>query len=373
MRLTQDDVARLLHEPSADTQIDLVQKISHHYGAQEEDAFSERERALAEQIFSALIGSAETQVRKAIAHNLKNIPDANREIVLKLARDVEEVSLPVLQFSEVLTDLDLVEIIASTQDEKRHMAIAKREKVSERVTEALVETKNENVVDLVLRNEGAQLNAQTYDKIIVQHSESAKIVESMLERGTLPVTVADKLIQRVSTTIKEQLRQKYDGVFEDKHLDKLLEQSLEVATLKLMGLESNDDEINKLIRHLGDSGKISPFTALCMGNYHLLEVSLSRLARVPLHNVRILLQDKGDLGIHAIYQKAQLPEGLFQAVYTGIRAIQKLEADSPSKLKYYRYSPVQIMEKMIELSQGRNIPNMQYLLTMIQHHSKAAA
>ena len=58
-----------------------------------------------------MIKDAEVRVREALAQNLKENPDLPHDVALSLAQDVDQVALPILQFSDVLTDDDLIEII----------------------------------------------------------------------------------------------------------------------------------------------------------------------------------------------------------------------------------------------------------------------
>ena len=49
-------------------------------------------------------------VRDALSENLKENPNVPHEVALSLAQDVDQVSLPVLQYSEILSDQDLTEV-----------------------------------------------------------------------------------------------------------------------------------------------------------------------------------------------------------------------------------------------------------------------
>ena len=76
----------------------------------------------------------------------------------------------------------------------------------------------------------------------------------------------------------------------------------------------------KLLKELSDSGRLPPFVALSTGDYTMFEISMARLARLSLNNARILLNDQGDLGFKALYQKARLPDALFDAVSVVFRS-----------------------------------------------------
>lgn len=368
MKIEAQDVARLMADPSPEAKLTLVEKLTHQYTAEGSDHFKAEESHLAEDIFRLLMKNAETHVRAALAENLKIAGNVPHDIVVSMAKDVAEVSLPVLQFSDVLSEADLLEIVQSSNDEARHLAIAAREIVPEKISDALVEKGNEKVVATLVKNEGAQIAENTFTKIVERHAGSEAIVQSMIERGSLPIAVAEKMMEKVSGAIREKLKTKYDGLVEVKKLDKIVEQSLEVGTLKLMGLKTTDDELAKMLRKLGETGKLSPFTALCMGDWHLFEVSMSRLARVPLNNVKILLNEKGEEGFDALYEKADLPMSMQAAVGLAVKAMLALESNyAKSNIKALKFSPVEVMQKMTELNSG-DIPNLGYIMSMMQHH-----
>src|SRR5690606_22052428 len=101
-------------------------------------------------------------VRAALAENLKEYAGLPRDLALTMARDVDTVALPVIRFSEVLEDDDLLEIVR-TQDTARQAAVAQRATVSERVSDALVETGKEDVVATLVGNDGAALSDATFE------------------------------------------------------------------------------------------------------------------------------------------------------------------------------------------------------------------
>lgn len=371
MKIEAQDVAALMANPSSEAKLVLVEKLSHQYTSDGAEHFKENEAAVAEDIFRLLMKNAETHVRAALADNLKLSGNVPHDIVVSMAKDVEEVSLPVLQFSDVLSEADLLEIVQSSNDEAKHLAIAGRETVSEKISDALVEKGSEKVVTTLVKNEGAQIAENTFNKIVDRHAENEAIVQSMIERGSLPIAVAEKMMEKVSGAIREKLKVKYEGMVEASKLNKVVEQSLEVATLKLMGLQTSDEDLLKMLKSLGDSGKLSPFTALCMGDWHLFEVSMSRLARVPLTNVKTLLNEKGEEGFEKLYDKADLPQSMMAAVGLAVKAMLALESNyAKSNIKALKFSPIEIMEKMKEISTG-DIPNIGYLMSMMQHHLKA--
>jgi uncharacterized protein (DUF2336 family) len=108
--LDSSDVARLLKEPTAENRAVAASKVSEQFSA---GNLSDEERKIAEEIFKIMVKDAEVRVREALSESLKSSDSIPHDVAVTLANDVKEVSMPMLEFSEVLTDEDLVEIIKS--------------------------------------------------------------------------------------------------------------------------------------------------------------------------------------------------------------------------------------------------------------------
>jgi len=106
--LSQADVLRLLADPTPETRIELASKVSGDYGT---EGLSEQERVIAGEVLKILVADVEVRVREALSSNLKEFPGLDHDIALSLANDVDTVALPMLQFSTVLADADLIEIV----------------------------------------------------------------------------------------------------------------------------------------------------------------------------------------------------------------------------------------------------------------------
>lgn len=84
-----------------------------------------------------------------------------------MARDPEiSVAAPVLEFSPVLTDQDLVEIIEASPIAGSLAAISRRVNVGEEVSKAIVGTGDTDAIAALLGNQSAQIREETLDLII---------------------------------------------------------------------------------------------------------------------------------------------------------------------------------------------------------------
>ena len=359
-KLTAEDVARLMGDRSICSEKEVAGRLSIHYSANGIDAMSPTQNEMAEDIFRVLLSRAEVEVRAMLALNLKQSDKLPVEIVKKMASDVQDVAAPVIEFSQVLSDDDLLNIISSAGGQHgKLVAIAKRNTVSETVSDALVETQVEQVAVTLVRNEGANISEKAFNKIVDQHSESAEVVGSMLERCVIPISVIEKVVDRVSATLRESLEKKYGNLSELKEVRQTLDRSIELTRLKLIGLKTSDSQLTRLICELDENNRLPPFSALSMANLQLFEVSLARILRISLVNVHRLLRDPN--GIKALYQKAALPDNMYEPVALCVEAIMALEEEAKS----IKPTPVQVMKRMRQMAGTKKIEKLDYLLAMI--------
>ncbi|MHA1152395.1 MAG: DUF2336 domain-containing protein [Alphaproteobacteria bacterium] len=323
-RLTKDDVAKLMADPSADVRAETTAKIASQF---EGEVLSPAERQIAEDIFRKLVKDVEVRVREALAAHLKNSPDLPHDVAVALARDVDSVSLPMLRFSEVLTDEDLLEIVRD-QGAAKQVAIAQRPSVSSRVADALIDTGNEKVVARLVANEGAKLTEQALGRVMDEYQESEAVSDSLSRRPSMPAAISAQLVEALSERLQDFLLQKHD-VSPDVASNLIL-QARERATMSLVDYGSTDIELENLVEQLVRKERLTPsllLRALCMGDMGFFERALARLAGLPLQNARILIHDHGGLGLESVYLKAELPKRLYPAFRAGIELSDEIDYD----------------------------------------------
>lgn len=322
--LSRDDVERLLDDPSSAHRAETAAKVARGFG---EGALSASERRLAEDIFRHLARDAELSVREALAAHLKQSPDLPPDVARRLAEDVDSVALPVLQYSAVLSDDDLVAIVREGR-QNRQLAIASRSHVSETVSDALIDNGDATVVARLIDNEGARIADAAYERALAAHGREGSVGDSLARRGDLPAGVAARMIAAVAEQLQDYLINR-TSLSPDAATDLIL-QARERALVELVGSRPIQDEaeLERLVEQLAKAGRLSPWLVLrtlCFGDLAFFEASLARLARVPLANARILIHDEGELGLGSICRRAGLPERLLPAFRTALEV--RLETD----------------------------------------------
>ncbi len=318
-KLKEEDVARLLADPSGDARAEIAAKL-----AAQHQRLSEKERRLAEDIFRVMVRDAEIRVRQALSRQLKENPLVPHDVAIALARDVADVAVPMLQYSDVLSDEDLIEIVKSQSSDKRQ-AVARRPHVSASVAGALVESRDTDAVATLVANEGADLTEPLLQRLVDEFAASDTVGEPLAARRNLPVTVAERLMARVSENIRAHLMARPDLTPE--MATAMLIQARELAVL---GLTDSETDVLRLVEHLHRNGRLTPsivLRAVCMGDMTFFEAAVARLASIKVENARSLIHDAGKRGFEALFDKAGLPRKFFQAMRAAIDVSYAMEYD----------------------------------------------
>ncbi|MDA0781222.1 MAG: DUF2336 domain-containing protein [Rickettsiales bacterium] len=365
--LSDDDIQKLI-KSSVEKRLDVTKKIGKYYSA---GGFDEDQMKIAERIFRILLKDTEVEVRKVLSESVKLSKDIPNDVVMELAKDINEVSIPVLTFSEVLTDEDLVEIIDSTQDISKQESVAQRKDVSELVSNALIETGHEKVVDKLLHNDGARVADDGYKKIIDDFSNNEKLLEAMVQREKIPVVIMEKLARTVSQEIYAKLEEKHKNKV--KNFDEVMNKGQEVSAMKVMGMQSTEQEYYKfckLMTKLHIPPDLMPISALCVGNFNLFEVCIARATKVPVLNVRELLKDTGNKGFKVLYERANLPPKLYEASEVLVDVLRDLrgELNNNGIMLSKKVANRIIGNMMMHAEERGEVENLDYIVTLIRHN-----
>jgi len=323
-RLSAADVKTLMTNPSAENRVAMSGKIAGQFSSGD---LTDNERQIAEDIFRALVKDTEVMVRESLSKNLKASPDLPHDVAMSLASDVDSVALPMIKFSEVLTDSDLMEIVRG-QSANRQVAVAQRPRVSATVADALIDTGNETAVARLVSNEGAELTENALGRVINEYDSSTRVSDSLSRRASLPAAISEQLIEAVTQKLQDYLSEKQELPADV--ASNLILQARERATMSLVQFGSTDSELDNLIDQLHRKRRLTPsllLRAISVGDVSFFERGLACLANVGLQNARVLIHDEGGLGLQSIYLKANLPKRWYPAFRAGIDLAAETQYD----------------------------------------------
>ncbi len=194
------------------------------------------------------------KIRKALSSTLKDHACAPPKIAGQLARDVErDVSEPILRYCAVLSDHDLIDILKAHPASWVIEAVAKREHVSETVSEAVIDTDDQPGSVALLTNDGAELSEDFLHTIIEKAKNFSDWQGAMAERKALPSSIVKELAEIVDASVRDILVSRDD--FDD-------ETTEEVAAIFRRRIDFESDKFaaqkpaNLLVKDLMEEGAL---------------------------------------------------------------------------------------------------------------------
>ncbi len=358
--LTEADVARLLTDRSPDTRVSTAEKIATEFN---QGNLSQRERTLAVEIFRLMMQDAETRVRQALAQELKACPYLPHELANLMAHDVEQVAVPVLQFSAVLTDADLIDIV-QTLNRSKQRAIAKRTRVSAAVSAALVDHGDSEVVIELLRNTGATIEEPALIQAVQKHGSDDTVMRPLVDRAELPLTVAERLVTKVSEEMRRVLVLRHK--MSDDLAQSLTRRTRERVTVGMLNPGISDGEVQRIVTQLRTEGRLTPsllLRMLCEGDLRFFEAAMATLAGIPWLNAARLIHDAGQRGLAALCRASGLPDQLYPAVAAALVVARETAHDArdDDRERHARRS-IERMVTQVELIPEFGNENLDYLL-----------
>ncbi len=355
----------LLNSPTGEGRASVAERLAEGFVAGE---FKSQEKLVAIQIFRLLVNDTEIMVRKMLSEHLANCLDAPYDVILKLAKDVTQVSLTVLEHSYVLTEDDLIAITQSTEDVSVMSTIARRETVSRELSQALIEKSNTTVVETLLNNKSASIDEKSLGQVYSRFSDAGSIMDLMVKRGGLPVALAEKIFTVVSDEMKKVLTQQYKlslQVAEDS-----TNAVREAAVLGLVDPQMRMMEISKLVEHLYSQGRLTLsiiIRSLCLGDTRFFAHALAKLSDVPYNNAQLLILDQGESGFKSLYKTSCLPMELFAATQYLLKAV--LEETGFGRYQCHDIKQ-RLVTRLIQDDAMQKIRFMDYLSTLIQGNAR---
>lgn len=368
MNITREDIDLLVREPSPTIRVRVCEKIAGGYNS---GLYTESETRLANEIFRLLLKDTEVRVRKLMAEELKSNMEVPHDVVWALANDVDEIAVPVLQYSYVLSEDDLLAIVRATREHPKLKAIARRETLSKEVSHALIEKRDHEIARELLSNRGAVIADSTMDLILEEFTAENSVLEELVQRGGLPYAFAERLFSTVSDALKTQLTRRYR--LSQKSGEETSTNAREAAVLQFISPWMSQTDIDHLVEEMHHNKRLTDsviIRSLCIGDLRFFETAIAKRVGIPVSNARLLLVDPGPLGFKALYDSSELPASFYEAV----RAMLRI-AHEETRYGSYRSNDfgARMVAKIRAAGLDRSVENMETLLQLVGHASYDAS
>ncbi len=281
-------------------------------------------RDIAVEILEILARDQIVRVRQILAEALKDVaqpPELADRVIGHLARDSEvPVAAPVLEYSPLLTEEDLIEIIESGPAQGILAAIAARRALSGDVSDALVDrsiSKKSMLKEafessrVMVSTASAQIREETLDRIAEAAPGNKAWHRPMVERPKLPARVAGRIASFIAESLLEKLKARKD-------LDAATIKAVGEAVKKRLKKDGKDKKKKKKkqdepltaferAKKMQDSGELDEEAisqALLKGKRAFVKASLAVRSGLPEAIVDKMVDSKSAKGLTALAWKA---------------------------------------------------------------------
>ncbi|MEM8985893.1 MAG: DUF2336 domain-containing protein [Pseudomonadota bacterium] len=248
------------------------------------------------------------RVRQALAEELKRSRNVPNAILLRLARDLKSiVSAPILEYSPLLADDDLIELIGAGLATERLEAVARRKGLSENVSDKIAATLDVPAVAALLRNKDAQVRAETLERLAEEAEAIAEWHEPLAVRPELSLRAIRRISEFVAAELVELLAERTG-------LDAPTRDALRKRTRERVADQSaeEEDDETRVARLIAEAeageGVNEAFVTDALGRKDraATKTALAKLSGLPQDIVDKMIAAKTAKAICALFWKAGL-------------------------------------------------------------------
>jgi uncharacterized protein (DUF2336 family) len=281
-------------------------------------------RAISIELLEKLARDQAPRVRAILADEIKHLDCAPKSVIDTLARDVEEiVAAPILEYSPLLSDADLVEIVAGARAEFALSAIARRQPLTSEVSDAIVGSLDIPAMATLLANPKASIRDETLEQLVESAEEIHTLHEPLVLRGDLSVRTIRRLASFVGAALLETLSQRR-GLDDDtcfflnRRLRARLEQGEETApAYQVKPPPAAAPPARDIV--LDEEGVMEAVRA---GQKEVVLNALAQSAKVPLDTVRRIVESRSAKAVIALVWKAQLSMRVAFKIQTSVMRLR---------------------------------------------------
>ena len=268
---------------------------------------NERLTEMAMQVLEILARDHETKVRAIIAEEIKLLTNVPKRVVRQLARDAEDVvAMPILEYSPLLTEQELVQIIASGVQGGALFAIARRKGLANEVSDAIVATDDQPAVKALLENETAMISEKTMEVIGTAASEVELWQRPLVDRSNLSENTLKRIATFVSASLFERLISNHSlSPKVEAELRQTVRQRIEAGDMD--GRKKPRQPADERALKLHKKGKLTEKTvrkAIEDEDIALVPQALMLLSGVPIDKVKSMLASDSGKAVAALSWKA---------------------------------------------------------------------
>lgn len=308
-------LAQLAANPQDTTREEIYLAVASLYRVQG-NHLNARERGLMRDILARLTHDVEMAIRISLAERLADDTNVPTDLVLLLADDTIEVARPVIMRSPLLTDEDMLRLIAEC-DIGHHEAVAARPHIGETVTAVLAKSNAESVLVTLVRNATAKISSATYETLVEKSRQHASLQDPITHRPDLPPVLATKMCAWVSEAVKAHIVRNYQ--VDNATLGAAIAQAEQAVTSEPPAPhQAPADSASRLVEKLHTAGQLKAgflLRVLHQGQIDLFDLAFARMLDLDLADMRRGLYECGPQAVALACRSVGIDRCVFTTVF----------------------------------------------------------
>ncbi len=295
----------LADDPEELVRVELARRISRLVPGADETMQGELlERVIA--LVEKLAADELPRVRAIVAEEIKATDNVPLRIIRKLAYDAEiTVSAPILEYSPLLSDSDLMELIAGSAVDGAAEAIARREHLNEDLVDKIAHSLDISAVTALLANPNVQIREDTLELVITKAIDIEALHAPLVMRPNLSIRAMRRIASFVARSLLEDLLARED-------LDEETQKHLRERVMERVEAEDGTEKLDAplaSVRNAYEAGRLDNAAVTTLadtGQRDCLSLALSLLVEVPVKKITEIMDAKSAEAITAVCWRADL-------------------------------------------------------------------
>lgn len=325
------ELIEMAKEPSSTRRRELLRELTDQFfGAEPVNAV---ESELYGTVLAQLTAEMDQVVRQEISARFSVAPEAPRVLARTLAMDVEEVAIPILRDSGVLQESDLLDVVR-VKGQGHLRAVSERKRVTEAVSEVIVERGDDDTVGVLVRNDGAELSRSAHEAVVDRAQTNPDLQAALVDRAALPPDLLNEMYFVVEARLRSKILERNARLTPDK-----LEAAIAAGRHRLQAADGSlPDDFNTAqayVRELRAAGSLTPETLarfLRSGGRTEFLIALSELADIDFQTARRIV-DQGQIDALAVVCRAADMERALFLTYAVV--LLNKDGDAMAKARSY--------------------------------------
>ena len=312
------DPRSLLNGKNAEARVQIAQRTG---ACLSRDDISDADRRAAELIARVLVEDAIERVRCELSKAIRYAKHLPRDLALKLAHDVDSVSGPFLEVTEVFSKGDWQQLILTISRNAR-IAVARRASMTESLARSLAELGDVVVAETLVENPMAPMAEPVCQALMDRFDAEIWILEKLALRDDLMVDIAAKLTTRVS----DAARKKLASTYQLPDFTEPVAAEAEIAAILKTVKQASAEDLIEVVEALQAEEKLKPLlllAALRERRFGFLEAALSVSASRSLEHVRSVIHRANLDAVKQLLKKARIPDVMHENFWNEIETARR--------------------------------------------------